>query len=226
MPHGAQGFGVSVRLRPLDVLTDAEESKTNRAKTLVGDKDMQKLAILASGLAVLVGLWVTGTKVTTAQVNSNNPNVALVDNCDPATFNASVGPGTCATTPHQHDTTFLEFIGLLFSPLANNVIGHPAWQFSPGYISVPAGHTVRATNAGGEGHTFTEVTAFGGGFLPFLNGVGGPAGTVPLAPAAACLALPGIVVPGDTVQIEGLSPGVHKFQCCIHPWMRAVVDVE
>jgi hypothetical protein len=28
------------------------------------------------------------------------------------------------------------------------------------------------------------------------------------------------------IQIKGLSPGVHKFQCCIHPWMRAVVDVE
>lgn len=187
---------------------------------------MPKLAILASGLAVLVSLWVIGTKVGTAQVNSNDANVAIVDNCDPATFNVFVGPGTCATTPHRHDTPFLEFIGLLFSPLAANVIGHPAWQFSPGYISVPAGQTVRATNAGGEGHTFTEVTAFGGGFLPFLNGVGGPAGTVPLVPAAACLALPGIVAPGGTVQIKGLSPGVHKFQCCIHPWMRAVVDVE
>ena len=187
---------------------------------------MPKLAILATGLAVLVGLWVTATKVATAQVNSNDANVALVDNCDPETFNAAVGPGTCATTPHPHDTTFAEFIGLLFSPLATNIIGHPAWQFSPGYISVRAGQTVRATNAGGEGHTFTEVTAFGGGFLSFLNGVGGPTGTVPLVPAPACLAPTGIVVPGDTVQIKGLSSGVHNFQCCIHPWMRAVVDVE
>ncbi len=119
---------------------------------------MPKLAILATGLAVLVGLWVTATKVATAQVNSNDANVALVDNCDPETFNAAVGPGTCATTPHPHDTTFAEFIGLLFSPLATNIIGHPAWQFSPGYISVRAGQTVRATNAGGEDHTFTEVT--------------------------------------------------------------------
>ncbi len=171
---------------------------------------MPKLAILATGLAVLVGLWVTATKVATAQVNSNDANVALVDNCDPETFNAAVGPGTCATTPHPHDTTFAEFIGLLFSPLATNIIGHPAWQFSPGYISVRAGQTVRATNAGGEDHTFTEVTAFGGGFVPPLNGVGGPA----------------VVAPGSTVQITGLSPGVHRFQCCIHPWMRAVVDVE
>ena len=187
---------------------------------------MRKLVISASALALLVSLWVAGPKVATAQVNSNDPKIILVDNCDPATFNLFVGPGTCATTPHRLDTTFQEFIGLLFSPLAANVIGHPAWQFSPGYISVRAGQTVRATNAGGEGHTFTEVTAFGGGFVPPLNGVGGPPGTSALVPAAACLASPPVVAPGNTIQIKGLSSGVHKFQCCIHPWMRAVVDVE
>ena len=188
---------------------------------------MQKLAILASGLALLVGFGVIGTKVATAQGNSNDAKVTLVDNCDPATFDAALGPGTCATTPHRHDTTFGEFVGLLYSPLATNIIGHPAWQFSPGYISVQAGQTVRATNAGGESHTFTEVTAFGGGFVPFLNGLGGPAGTLPLVPTPACLGAGTVAVaPGSTVQITGLSPGVHTFQCCIHPWMRAVVEVE
>jgi plastocyanin len=183
--------------------------------------------IFASGLAVLIGLWLTSTtNVVTAQVNGKDPNITLVDNCDPATFDAAIGPGTCLATPHQHDTTFAEFVGLLFSPLAANVIGHPAWNFAPGYISIPARQTVRVTNAGGEGHTFTEVAAFGGGFVPFLNGVGGPAGTVPLVAAGACLASPVVVAAGDTVQIKGLSPGAHKFQCCIHPWMRAVVDVE
>jgi plastocyanin len=186
---------------------------------------MHKLAILASGLVVVAGLWVTWTRVATAQVNSNDPNVALVDNCDPATFNAAIGPGTCVAK-HKHDTTFAEFLGLLFSPLAVNIIGHPAWNFAPGYISIRAGQTVRVTNAGGENHTFTEVPMFGGGFVPFLNGVGGPAGTVPLVQAGPCLASPAVVAPGNAVQIKGLSPGVHKFQCCIHPWMRAVVDVE
>jgi hypothetical protein len=40
------------------------------------------------------------------------------------------------------------------------------------------------------------------------------------------LASPVVVAPGDTVKIKGLAHGEHKFQCCIHPWMRAVVDVE
>jgi plastocyanin len=181
--------------------------------------------IFCGGLAVLIGVSLAWTNVVTAQVNSNDPNIALVDNCDPATFDAVIGPGTCVPT-HQHDTTFAEFVGLLFSPLAANIVGHPAWNFSPGYISVRSGQTVRATNFGGEGHTFTEVAAFGGGFVPFLNGVGGPAGTVPLVEAAACMASPAVVAPGDTLQIKKLSPGQHKFMCCIHPWMRAVVDVE
>src|SRR5690242_11705213 len=196
-------------------------------QTVMEGKCMRKLFIWTCGLAILVGSWFTWTKVATAQVNSSDPNVALVDNCDPTTFNAAIGPGTCAATPHKHDTTFAEFIGLLFSPLAANVIGHPAWNIAPGYISISAGQTVRVTNAGGEGHTFTEVAAFGGGFVPPLNGVGA-AGKVPLTPAAACVPPPGttIVGPGNTVEIKGLSSGVHTFQCCIHPWMRAVVTVE
>jgi len=147
-----------------------------------------------------------GRRLRRPKVNSNDPNVALVDNCDPATFNAAI-PGVCATTPHRHDTPFLEFVGLLFSPLAKNIIGHPAWHFAPGYISIRAGQTVRVTNAGGEGHTFTEVIAFGGGFVPLLNGVGGPAGTVPLETAAACLPPPGTVAPVIPSRSRGFPPG-------------------
>ena len=186
---------------------------------------MYKLGVLSAVVVLSVGSWLTWTHVAAAQVNGNDANIALVDNCDPTTFNAAIGPGTCAPT-HKHDTTFTEFVGLLFSPLASNIIGHPAWNFTPGYISIQAGRPVRVTNAGGEGHTFTEVAAFGGGFVPFLNGVGGPAGTVPLVQAGPCLASPDVVAPGTTVQVKTLSPGIHRFQCCIHPWMRAVVDVE
>ncbi len=196
---------------------------------------MRKLRMLAYGLAVLVGAWAIGKNVATAQVASNDPRIALVDNCDPPTFNAVI-PGVCTPTPHRFDTTFAEFIALLFSPLTVTTVGHPAWNFTPGYISVRAGQTVRAINAGGEGHTFTEVANFGGGFVPLLNGAvspPAPAGTVPLALAPACALVPGVpapgvvvVAPGNTVNVTRLAPGLHKFQCCIHPWMRAVVDVE
>src|SRR5262244_3514135 len=184
---------------------------------------MRRLALLVGGLVVLVGLWAFGARVTTAQVHSNDADIALVDNCDPATFNAT--RPLCTQTPHKLDTTFAEFQALLFSQLAANIIGHPAWQFSPGYISIRAGQTVRAINAGGEDHTFTEVAAFGGGVVSGLNGAGGPPGTQQLIPAPACSSST-MVPSGETVRVTGLAPGVHRFQCCIHPWMRAVVDVE
>lgn len=182
--------------------------------------------ILVGGLALLVGVLIARTAVVTAQVNSNDPRIALVDNCDPTTFDAAIGPGTCAPTPQDHNTTFAQFAGLLFSPLVATVVGHPGWNFAPGYVAVHPGQTVRITNVGGEAHTFTEVSDFGGGFVPLLNGAGGPAGTVPLVPAAGCTAAPIVVAPGQTVRVSGLSAGTHKFQCCIHPWMRAVVNVQ
>jgi hypothetical protein len=26
--------------------------------------------------------------------------------------------------------------------------------------------------------------------------------------------------------VADLAPGNHRFQCCIHPWMRAIVKVK
>ena len=34
------------------------------------------------------------------------------------------------------------------------------------------------------------------------------------------------VPPGGREQVSGLDTGTHKFQCCFHPWMRAVVEVN
>jgi len=184
---------------------------------------MGRVCVVALGLSLLVGFVIIKSPRALAQVNSQDPRIALADQCDPATFPA----GLCAATPHRADVTFAEFGALLFSPLIATVVGHPAWRFEPSYVNVGAGRTLRVTNSGGEGHTFTEVTAFGGGFVPPLNGVGAP-GKIPLTQAAACVPPPGstIVVPGSTQEIKGLAPGVHIFQCCIHPWMRAVVKVD
>ncbi|HEU5249115.1 MAG TPA: hypothetical protein VFW15_03945, partial [Thermoanaerobaculia bacterium] len=77
--------------------------------------------------------------------------------------------------------------------------------------------TVTVKNEGGRGHTFTEVANFGGGFVPPLNGV--------LAFAEECAtATP--LPPGSTQQVMGLDVGIHRFQCCIHPWMRMLIKVE
>ena len=183
---------------------------------------MRKLRMLAYGLTVLVGLWTIGTALARAQVKSQDPKVALVDNCDPTSFNAAIGPNTCVG---RGDTTFGEFLALLFSPLIDNgrvVVGHPAWRFEPSYLDLKLGHTLRLTNAGGEGHTFTEVVDYGGGSIVMLNGAD-------VTRAPECPADPAnlkVVAPGATLQINGLASGPHKFMCCIHPWMRGVIDVE
>ncbi|HEV3330525.1 MAG TPA: hypothetical protein VG096_06070 [Bryobacteraceae bacterium] len=184
---------------------------------------MRKAGLLALGLAVAVGFWAIENTRAKAEEGDDDPRIALADQCDPATFPS----GLCVATNRPDHVTFAEFNALLFSPLIATVVGHPAWTFAPASVDIRSGQTLRVTNTGGEGHTFTEVTAFGGGFVPPLNGVGA-AGKTPLTPASACAPPPGttVVGPGTTVTITGLSPGVHIYQCCIHPWMRAVVTVE
>jgi plastocyanin len=183
---------------------------------------MQKLRVLVYGLTVLVGVLVIGSAVARAQIKSQDPRIALADNCDPITFNAIIGPNTCVG---KGDTTFGEFFAALFSQLIDGgkvFVGHPAWRMEPAYVSIHAGQKVRVTNAGGEAHTFTAVTAFGGGSIGLLNGA--DATRAPECPAnPANLA---IIPQGQTIDVAGLSDGPHNFMCCIHPWMRAVVDVE
>ena len=183
---------------------------------------MRELRIPVYGLTVLVGVWVIGSAVARAQVKSQDPRIALADNCDPITFNAALGPNACVG---RGDTTVGEFFAALFSPLIDNgkpFVGHPAWRMEPAYVSIHAGQKVRVTNSGGEGHTFTAVTNFGGGSIPTLNGAD-------VTRAPECPANPAnlaVIAPGQTVDVARLSGGPHNFMCCIHPRMRAVVDVE
>jgi plastocyanin len=117
--------------------------------------------------------------------------------------------------------TVAEFFALLTSPLAGDtIIGHPSWRNEPSYLSVREGQTVHVSNRGGRVHTFTEVDDFGGGLVPPLNGT--------MIPADECLNPAELVfVPyGGSQAVTDLDPGLHKFQCCIHPWMRAAVRVD
>jgi plastocyanin len=108
------------------------------------------------------------------------------------------------------------------TPLARAVIGHPSWRNDPGYLVVEAGERLRVLNGGGRGHTFTPVVDYGGGFVPPLS--------FGLTQAPECAAIAAdptkVVAPGSRVLVTDLAPGDHKFQCCIHPWMRTLVTVE
>jgi plastocyanin len=141
--------------------------------------------------------------------------VAILDDCEPASFDAVLGHGACV----GHGTkTFQDFIGQLVT-----TGDAPAWRFDPHFLRLMPGGAVLATNFGGEFHTFSEVANFGGGCVQALNDILGLQ-PVPECDDPAVLGTTG-VDPGQTRAVHHLSPGVHRFECLIHPWMRTTVVV-
>jgi plastocyanin len=98
-----------------------------------------------------------------------------------------------------------------------------AWNFAPRRLHVRDGQAFQAENRGGEVHTFTEVDEFGGGIVEMLNELSGNP-----VPAPECLALGDndFIPPGGRSTPEMEEPGVHHYQCCIHPWLRTDVTVR
>jgi plastocyanin len=143
--------------------------------------------------------------------------ILIVDDCD------SRDPGWAPTGGcliRDGRVTLAEFNALLRSPLSLATVGHPAWRNEPSYLDIDMGKDVKVTNIGGRLHTFTEVAQFGGGRVPPLN--------VGMIPAPECL-LAGTttdVPPGTTITIADLVAGIHRYQCCIHPWMRELIAVS
>ena len=143
-------------------------------------------------------------------------HIAILDACDPR------DPGWAPTggcVRRRGDVTLAEFNALLVSPFAHDVVGHPAWRNQPSYLSIEEGDGVRVRNEGGRNHTFTWVAQFGGGRVPPLNQA--------LAPAPECLSPDvRVLAPGDEVRIQHIPAGLNRYQCCIHPWMRAAIRVS
>jgi len=152
----------------------------------------------------------------TVAVASGLRVIDINDQCDPATFNAAVGPGTCVT-PHAG----VQFDNFIDELTQTQKVG--AWNFVPGEVRLRDGEAFQATNRGGEKHTFTEVDEFGGGILPILNILSGNP-----VPAPECLKLGAgdFIPPGGMSAPDTEDPGVHHYQCCIHPWMRVDVTVR
>ena len=142
-----------------------------------------------------------------------NATLSIQDQCDPASFNAALGAGACTK---QGIVTFSQFNAEL-----NSTHRVAAWQFLPTNLAIRIGQSIAAKNDGGEMHTFTEVAAFGGGIVPSLNQASG--NTVE-APECKTLTAADMVMPGATFTTDPeTSAGTELYQCCIHPWMRAVV---
>jgi hypothetical protein len=170
-------------------------------------------------------LWAS----TTAAAASETRRIRISDDCDPATFNAAVGPGTCVG---HGETTFNEFLAEIKEDRSAE-----EWAFQPRRLAAKQSDTIVAFNGGGELHTMTEVHQFGGGVVPLLNGLSGnpvPApecsdpgskpdpvtGFLPFAATAvASFVPPGATLPADVPPIGHTE----LYQCCIHPWMHIAI---
>jgi hypothetical protein len=164
-------------------------------------------------------------KAGTSGSSSDTLVIRVRDKCDPATFNANVGPGACVG---DGNVTFEAFIAEL---IEDHKVG--AWRFNPEDTGAKPGQQTLLESRAGELHTFTKVKQFGGGFIDLLNG---PAGTP--VPAPECLeeanrlahndftnAIPaGAVKAGPQLLADGERE--QKYQCCIHPWMRLTVTAN
>lgn len=149
--------------------------------------------------------------------------VAL-DECDPTTFNTVLGPDFCknvALAAFGYATTLAD---LLAGVQANNP--SKSWDFEPDSMTVPRGTVVSVVDQGGEPHTFTEVKNFGGGFLAPLNAPGQTTAPECVGGFSTVAVAKTRIIQGSTIQVTNLTPGEHRFQCCIHPWMRVTVDVK
>lgn len=169
------------------------------------------------------GFIACGLVFLAAVDTDNTPRTAQVvalDECDPATFNAAIGPDFCKNIALGYSTT-------LQNLLAEAAAGSPdsKWDFEPDTLQVKQGTVLSVVDQGGEPHTFTEVKQYGGGFIAALNNNQTPVpecangfGDVAVAKTRT--------LQGSTLQVGGLSKGTHYFQCCIHPWMRVKVEVQ
>ena len=189
--------------------------------------EIRKFTSLASGLskAALLALCLfLATSPVLAQENTpSTVQVVALDECDPTTFNAALGPDFCKNVA----LGALGFATTLDDLFAKAASGKPdtGWDFEPDVVSIKKGGSVVVSDQGGEPHTFTEVKNFGGGFIAALNH---DEATVPECSGGFSNldVAKTRIIQGSQVQVANLSKGEHKFQCCIHPWMRMKVEVK
>lgn len=182
----------------------------------------RKIVVGVSAVALGVGLGVVAPSGASAAPAAT---VRMHDDCDPASFNAAVGPGSCTGSG---TTTFNDFVAQLQAK--GRATG---WTFRPGVLHLHEGDRIRAVVTGGEAHSFTRVKAFGGGCVQPINDLLG--GLTPVPECAQNTVVDGKKVPkfGATVVPPGGSrtavadtDGTIRFECLIHPWMRTVVHVD
>ena len=169
-------------------------------------------------LALITALSLVLLVAAVAGGAARERTVQILDNCDPASFNAALGDGSCVRD--GGGVTFDRFVEQL---LRKGRVD--SWRFSPERLQLVAGGSIMAINRGGEFHTFTEVAAFGGGCVAEINALLGLDPVPECANAGMLFGTTG-VAPGSSLQAGPLATGTHRFQCIIHPWQRTTVEAD
>jgi len=157
--------------------------------------------------------------------------IEVQDRCDVASFTAA---GIGCDRPDGDGGGSVTLDALFGSLVANQ--SNDKWRFKGDRVTIRQGQPLNiAMTRGGEGHTVTEVPAFGLGCVPDLNGPVFPGQDPTAIPVDICANpatfTPGIfggdlIVPGMSFTKVGLSKGTHRFMCMIHPWMNSTVTVK
>jgi hypothetical protein len=179
------------------------------SKSLVADVLRRRRRVSVATLSLLALLALSGSAFA-----GETRKVFAMDRCEPDSFNAAIGPGTCI---RNGGVTFENFLRRV-NPQDG---GHNAWRFSRHDVALRSGQSLRVTNTGGEVHTFTEVANFGAGIVPELN-----AALPPGTPAAVPIGALNFFGAGESLDLDPLPVGTHRFECLIHPWMRTVAEQQ
>jgi plastocyanin len=201
-------------------------------------RHMRPITIVIAMLTSVVSVGLLATTVLASGSSRTQP-ISVQDRCDPVTF--PLFGAHC--NPHDGGTVkFLDLIARIQKDPRKVLEDRDAagWRFNPDDVNVKTGTTLVVTNAGGEVHTFTNVTqtGFTAGCIDEINGLFGTLlKSSPLCPnfdavaAATGLAPVGPLPDGlpplpRTRSFPMDAPGKFKYQCLIHPWMRTVVEVH
>ncbi len=166
------------------------------------------------GLAAVVA----GVILTLPLAAAATPAEIYASDACSTSFNVALNDPTICN--RQGGTPFGVFIQQLTQ---NKSAG--AWHFSAPHVNVSAGDSLTVENRGGETHTFSPVSQFGGGgIVPELNLILFGTATPPTFFTGPL----NFVAAGDetTIPASTLTPGTHLFICAIHPWMEETVVVR
>jgi plastocyanin len=182
------------------------------------------VTLAAAAALVLAGL----TSPAAADGGGGDSGVIRVqDRCDPATFNAAVGPGTCIPAP-EGGVVWTKFLAALAANPAGVLAERESrgWRFHETDVTIRTGQDLVLVNSGGEVHTFTQVPQYGLGCVPPLNGFFVNLNQPPYAGDCDAAFATSAVLPGTTIHVKNLAKGSYKFECLVHPWMRTDVTVR